>query len=447
MTPKLYRHYRYVGSCSTLLTFPLLILCTLLILATIVTNVGGAHYNEYFVYAGNEYDEGRRPYINDPSLGVEVVFAGVKSISNFAFLGPNDILYLERLEGHVKRLVNGVALPEPLLDLNVADNDGLLGIATAKNENTTYVFLYYTESERGDGGERVGNRLYRYEMKDNELLMPKLLLNLPVEPGPMHHGGELIMGPEGDLYVAIGDIDGWRNDTTKTQAQNYDDGPEPDGRAGILRITQDGEVVGDGLLGDERPLNLYYAYGIRNSFGMDFDPLTGNLWDTENGPEYGDEINLVEPGFNSGYEIVKGKSTDDFDVDELIDFGGKGKYSEPEFSWGTEEQKYTVAPTALKFLNSNKLGEEYENDMFVGDANNGNIYHFDLNDERTGLLMKGSLEDNLATNLAQLEDIILGREFGGITDLQVGPDGYLYVLCQLERDQGAILKIYPVIPT
>jgi glucose/arabinose dehydrogenase len=73
----------------------------------------------------------------------------------------------------------------------------------------------------------------------------------------------------------------------------------PDGRGGILRVTQDGQIVnGEGILGDERPLDLYYAYGIRNSFGMAFDPLIGNLWDTKNGGSY-DETNLVEPGFNS----------------------------------------------------------------------------------------------------------------------------------------------------
>ena len=80
----------------------------------------------------------------------------------------------------------------------------------------------------------------------------------------------------------------------------------PDGRSGILRITQDGKAVGDGILGLIDPLNIYYAYGIRNSFGIDFDPVTGNLWDTENGPEYGDEINLVKPGFNSGWMVVQG---------------------------------------------------------------------------------------------------------------------------------------------
>jgi aldose sugar dehydrogenase len=391
-----------------------------------------------------------QPLMKDPNLRAEIVYEGIDFPTSMAFLGPDDIAVLEKNTGTIKRIVNGNMLSEPLIDLEVANENerGLLGIAIAKNnDEPNYVFVYLTEAEEGDGSDPVSNRLYRYDLKHDKLENARLLLELPVEPGPKHNGGIVTIGPDNNLYVIIGDVSGETAGNSKTQAQNYDDGPEPDGRAGILRITQDGEVVGDGLLGDERPLNLYYAYGIRNSFGMDFDPLTGNLWDTENGPEYGDEINLVEPGFNSGYEIVKGKSTDDFDVDELIDFGGKGKYSEPEFSWGTEEQKYTVAPTALKFLNSNKLGEEYENDMFVGDANNGNIYHFDLNDERTGLLMKGSLEDNLATNLAQLEDIILGREFGGITDLQVGPDGYLYVLCQLERDQGAILKIYPVIPT
>ena len=55
-----------------------------------------------------------------------------------------------------------------------------------------------------------------------------------------------------------------------------------------------------GILGDETPLNLYYAYGVRNSFGINFDPITGNLWHTENGPGEGDEINFVESGFNSG---------------------------------------------------------------------------------------------------------------------------------------------------
>jgi aldose sugar dehydrogenase len=82
---------------------------------------------------------------------------------------------------------------------------------------------------------------------------------------------------------------------------NVNRGVQADGRGGILRITQDGELVELTILRNQHPLDMYYAYGIRNSFGIDFDPETDNLWDTGNGPGFGDEINLVEPGSNSGW--------------------------------------------------------------------------------------------------------------------------------------------------
>jgi len=227
-------------------------------------------------------------------------------------------------------------------------------------------------------------------------------------------------------------------------AQNFKDGLEPDGRAGILRITQNGQPVnGMGILGDGYPLNLYYAYGIRNSFGIDFDPVSGTLWDTENGPSYGDEINLVEPGFNSGWKPISGKLSSSSVggtsgvEDALEDFDGKGKYSDPEYEWGE-----TVGPTALKFLNSDKLGKQYENDLFVGDWNNGNIYHFKLNKERTKLISDSGIEAKLN------EKIIFAKGFsqttsypyGGITDIEVGPDGYLYIA---SYGQGKIFRIVP----
>ena len=95
---------------------------------------------------------------------------------------------------------------------------------------------------------------------------------------------------------------------------------------------------------------------------MDFDPESGFLWDTENGASGKDEINLVEPGFNSGWRQVMGLSSLDsgFDPNKLVDFEGKGKYSDPEFVW-----KMGVGPTALEFFNSYTYGKEYQNDMFV----------------------------------------------------------------------------------
>jgi glucose/arabinose dehydrogenase len=197
-------------------------------------------------------------------------------------------------------------------------------------------------------------------------------------------------------------------------------------------------VDGKGILGDEHPLDMYYAYGIRNGFGLDFDPVTGNLWDTENGGN--DEINLVEPGFNSGWEKVSGKASlqEDFDESDLVDFDGKGKYSDPEFTW-EPKSAFRIAPTSIAFLDSNKFGEQYENDIFVGDVR-GNIYHFNLDQDRTTLLLDGPLADEVANDVSEVEDLIFAKFPGIITDLEVGPDGYLYALLY---DRGELFRIVP----
>lgn len=404
------------------------------------------------------YYSAAEPITNDHNLKAEIVYKGIDFPTSMAFLNSDDILVLEKNNGIVRRIINGMSLSEPLLDVNVANANerGLLGIAVAKNDdNTTNVFLYYTESKERDGNDEcptstdckkgndpLGNRLYRYELIDDKLKNPKLLLDLPTKPGPAHNGGIITLGPDNNVYLVIGELT-----SMGTQASNVQKGLAPDGRGGILRVTQDGRVV-EGILSNTTLLNLYYAYGIRNSFGMDFDPLTGNLWDTENGPGNGDEINLVKPGFNSGWSKVQGmwEVKESFggnavlEPDNLIDFDGKGRYSEPEFAWNN-----TVAPTAVKFLSSDKLGTQYENDLFIGDANNGNIYHFDLNNDRTELVLQGQLTDKVADNISENQDIIWGKGFGIITDIQVGPEGYLYILSiNLPQGRGTIFRIVPV---
>jgi aldose sugar dehydrogenase len=419
-----------------------------------------AHAQEHIVSFSDGED---LPIINDPNLKVELIVQGLDLPTTMAFLGPNDILVLEKDKGTVQRIVNGKILPEPLLDVNVATSVErcMCGIAVSQSDTgITYVFLYFTEAELADSEDLsekkdpLGNRLYRYELVNNKLINPVLLLDLPAIPGPRHNGGAIMIGPDNNLYVPIGDVDGTgMGETFETKAQNYVDGVEPDGRSGILRITQDGNPVGGGvgsssssssssnsILGNTHPLNLYYAYGIRNSFGFDFDPITGSIWDTENGPGNSDEINLVEPGFNSGWQEIQGmaSNTDDdgFDLEEdIVDFEGKGKYSDPELVWMDTE-----GPTAAKFLNSDKLGIQYVNDMFVGDVHNGWIYHFDLNEYRTDLILEGPLADKIANTPEEMQETIFGEGFGGITDLEVGPDGYLYVV---SIGQGAIYRIVP----
>jgi glucose/arabinose dehydrogenase len=395
------------------------------------------------------------PIINDPNLKTEVIANGLELPTGMAFLGPNDILVLEKDKGTVQRILDGKMLPEPLLDVNVANKSerGLLGIAVSKHEDgTTYVFLYYTESQvegndicpvKGEsctGGDvPLGNRLYRYELVDNKLVNPKLLLDLPTTPGPSHNGGVVKIGPDNNVYLVVGDMNYIRNQSAYTIAQNVVDGRPADGRGGILRVTQNGEVVGGvGILGDEDPLNKYYAYGIRNSFGIGFDPVTEKLWDTENGGA-ADEINLVEPGFNSGWKQIIGMTPlqEEFDPDrDLVDFGGKGKYSDPEFAWlqTVESKRVNPAPTAITFLNSDKLGKQYENDMFVGSVKKGTLFNFNLNDDRTELDLN-PLNDKVADTANETEVVTFAHGFGIITDLEVGPDGYLYVV---SLDHGAI---------
>jgi glucose/arabinose dehydrogenase len=401
------------------------------------------------------------PEINDPSLSVEIVYQGISFPTSMAFLGPDDILVLEKDQGTVVRIVNGTMIDKPIFDAAVSNKGerGMLGIAVSEEANNgdednrekrvRNVFLYYSESATGKDEaqeEPLGNRLYRYELEDDEFLNQDLLLDLPANSTSGYHvGGKLVMDSNEDLYLVAGDMD---RDNTETQ--NIDK-QRSVGTSVIYRITMEGEPISDNPLGRNEPLDKFFAYGIRNSFGMDFDPMTGSLWNTENGFVFNDEINLVEPGFNSGWKKVQGMSylEKDFSLDMLVDFDGNGKYSDPEFVWNR-----TVGPTALRFLDSEKYGEEYRNDLFVGDVNNGNLYHFDLNGERTELDLHGVLEDKVANTAEELESIIWGKGFGGIVDMTVGPDGYLYVLTIAEfgelkssleetKAAGTIFRIVP----
>jgi aldose sugar dehydrogenase len=374
-----------------------------------------------------------KPAVINPNLKIETVTTGLVLPTTMAFVGPDDMLVLEKNKGTVQRIVNGQMLDRPLLQVNVSSEveRGMLGIAVSKDNQTgkPLVFLYFTESE---GGEPIASRLYRYELLNDTLVNPILLLDLPAVPGPRHNSGNIIIGPDNNLYVSVGDLDGHI-----TMAQNVKGGGWPDGSSAILRITQDGQALEGGVLGGNGIIKKYYAYGIRNSFGMDFDPVTNMVWDTENGPSYGDEINLIEPGFNSGWLEVQGMAPVDFNYSgDLVNFEGKGNYSDPEFVWTD-----TVGPTAIKFLHSDRLGKQYENDVFVSDITQGNIYHFDLDINRTQLVLEGALADRVSNNNTENEDIIFGEGFGGISDLEVGPyDGYLYIV---SLGHGSIYRIVP----
>jgi glucose/arabinose dehydrogenase len=468
----------------------------------------------------------------DPSLSVSTVAGGLSQPIAMAFIGPNDILVTEKATGLVKRVTNG-SVTGVVLDLAVNSNSerGLLGIALHPNfPGTPYVYLYNTESSTGADTAvaanvpLLGNRVDRFRWNGSILIFDRNIIRLrsfqndrnnvadptlPVLRGN-HNGGVLRFGPDGKLYVIIGDNGrrGWTQNIlegliTNTSGQIADDefgGPLPDNAhltGVILRLNDDGSTPRDnpfhesgeqlgrrigGSLGAEVGDNLQriFAYGVRNSFGMTFDPKKGDLWTTENSGRAFDEINRVERGFNGGWIQFMGplSRVAEFKALEIaVGFGANGPTGlqqtrfppasiadtpedarfrlfdvpgsharDPEFSW-----KYVVPPAGLGFVDGTGLGAQYDGDLIVGSAvaraaNPGHLYRFRLNGGRNRFMFDDErLRDKVADNLSlddfttEGEEILFGTNFGIVTHIETGPDGALYLV---SPSAGSIRKIW-----
>jgi aldose sugar dehydrogenase len=383
------------------------------------------------------------PMLHDDSLAVELIAEGLNLPTGMRFLDDSTLLVLEKNKGQVRVVLDGKLLKEPAIQAEVATGpeQGLLGIAiwNGRNDTTSSVFLYQTQ----DYQENTRNLVYKYVYDKNEKTLENktLILDLPGEPGPFHNGGKIAVGPhDGYIYAVIGDVSSGGG-----MLDNQIPGRPPDDKSVILRVDRDtGAPLQDNpfynYTGDREKLQGYYAYGIRNSFGMDFEPVTGKLWITENGDDVYDEINIAEPGFNSGWHKVMGPigRTNMTVENDLIIFHG-AKYQDPIFSWYTP-----VGVTDIEFVNSTKLGEKYHGNLFVGDINNGNLYFFEVNRDRTGIKFQDPrLFDLVADPVkegddSELSSLILGEGFRRITDIETGPDGLLYILTY---EDGKIYRI------
>ena len=400
----------------------------------------------------------------DPELSVETVVTGLSLPTTMAFVGPDDILVLEKPIGRVRRVLNGTMVGTVLdVAVNQSGERGMLGIAV-DSEDPPHVFLFYTESNV-DGSPPIANRVYRYTWNPTPfpgvLESPLLVLDLPVLPGSGHNAGILVLGPPGEapgvgdgslLYVIIGDLN--RNG----QLQNFPAGAAPDDTSVVLRVQQDGtpapgnpftpycsvtttttctddlDCPGETCLTE---VASYWAYGVRNSFGLTLDPVTGEVWDTENGPDTYDEINRFDPGDNSGWEQIMGPdSRDPQGVGDLFDVPGAGStYSDPEFSWLD-----TIAPTGIVFPFLSNLGPNYDHVTLVADSNNDALYAFPLNSTHTALDLSGfsGVSDLVADTVGERDQFLFGSGFDRPTDLKIGPDGHLYIVAILD---GAIYRV------
>jgi glucose/arabinose dehydrogenase len=448
--------------------------------------------------AQSETSESNTPagILGDEDLEIELVIEGLQSPTSMTFIGNNgDMLILEK-SGEVIHFMNENKTKKSLLNFSAVDDRnerGLLGVAvidatnvhpgtaassttvsdndeeTSTSGNTTsndlalatattdegatssslppaFVFFYVTEASKEDKTQALGNRIYRFEWDhaNKSLSNGTLLLDLPVLPGQNHNGGKLIADSNnGHLYAVIGDLN------RKGTLQNFKNGSLPDDTSAIIRINPDGSPAqGNPFLNvgrsDDNLANLskYYAYGIRNSFGLAIDPLTGNLWDTENGPDGFDEINIVRPGFNSGWAMLMGpiEMSNVTAENDLVSFQDSSSYADPVFSWGK-----AVGVTDIEFYDSDLLGDDYSNNIFVADANNRDLYFFEVNEDRSGLQFENSgiEEDLVASNENERTAVTFGTGFpSSITDIETGPDGYLYVLTY-HPTMGTLFRIVP----
>ena len=369
--------------------------------------------------------EGTSPQIKDSSIKIETIATGINELTTFAFVG-NDILYLEKINGDI-RLIRDGQVSEKILhhfDVYKTTESGLLGITTKDN----LVYIYVSEPLDEEGKIPKANNIYEFLWTGDELVNKKLINTLPSR-NCCHQGGYMVTSPNGEIFATIGDLENIRESGIPSKLQNNEDGGVDDTsiilRVGIVENTISPMTSDD-------PFSHYYAIGIRNSFGLAFDPITGNLWDTENGQVCCDEINLVKENFNSGWALVQGMANENSIsvIPKIENF----EYSNPEFTWDQVN-----APTALA-IPGNNWGEKYQNSLFVSDYIFGKIYKFELNDSRDGFVFQDpSLQDLIFHEGDNSDEIIFATEFGRISDMKFGPDGSLYVASHLSN--GALFKI------
>ncbi len=272
------------------------------------------------------------PAVFDPNLAVRTVVTRLVQPTSMAFLDENAFFVLEKRTGRVQHVVDG-EIAGTALDLNVnySSERGLLGIALHPefHNDEPFVYLYWTASTTGADSDDLakvpllGNRVDRFRWNGTKLLYDGPMIALrayqedPNQPlRGNHDGGVIRFGPDGKLYIIVGDV-GRRGMTQNNLAGPFPDdqfgGPEPDDAhftGVIIRLNADGTTpndnpfyhVGAGMPGQVGAnVQKMFAFGVRNSFGMAFDPISGELWTQENGDDSFDEINRVDPGFNGGW--------------------------------------------------------------------------------------------------------------------------------------------------
>ena len=309
-------------------------------------------------------------------FGVEVVATGLEVPWSLAF-APDGRLFVTERPGRVRVIENGQLLEQPALvvdDVYAVGEAGLLGFAfdpdVARNG---YVYLLYT---RDRPGQSPVNRVVRYRELNNTLAEAVVLLD-DIPAATTHDGGRVKLGPDGALYVTMGD------------ARMVDDAQDVAALNGkIFRLKTDGTTPAGNPFASP-----VFSYGHRNPQGLDWHPATGDLWATEHGDVGNDELNRIESGANYGWPTIEGDAT-------MPGMTTPARFFSP-----------SIAPSGAAFYVGSAM-PGFRNDLFFATLRGEHLHRVRFNPADPSRILSD-------------ERLLEGR-FGRLRDVMTGPDGALY---------------------
>lgn len=332
---------------------------------------------------------------------LETVVSGARFPVNLAFLPDGTLLYSEKNSGAVRAVMpNGQLVGEAVADFPTAGlaQGGLLGLAIdpdfAQNG-----YLYAGHSANllpfDNAWPRSEYRVVRVT-QENLRTMPGSEVRIATFPAsslPGHEGGNIHFGPDGMLYVSIGDR--LNNTAPNIEAQ------DPAALAGkIIRLRPDGTIPDDNPFGGDV---MSFAIGLRNTFDFAFDPVGGGLFGGDNG--FGgptEELNLIEAGGNYGWPMVGGFADT---PDETAFAAATASYRDPLLI-------IDIAPTGVAFNETTRYGDGFVNDLFIAEWVPGTIRRVRLSGDRRSVVM---------------DEVFASGIPDGMNDIAFGPDGLLYI--------------------
>jgi glucose/arabinose dehydrogenase len=397
--------------------------------------------------------------LTDSRLKVETWAMSLSQPTTFTWIGPGELLVIQKGDGKVKWYKDGV-FKGTALDLKVQNDSerGGLGIAADPDfVNNSHVYVYYsTTSASGDSANSSkwsDNRVERYDWNGSTLTNKfGPLVAFPTDSaqsnGPNHDGGVIRFGADGMLYGQTGDLNRGRmgGGNERVEQNTATSGSAMVG--GFFRLMSDGSIPGDNpFVGESDPnLHLWWTYGLRNAFGFTWDAVTGSLWDTENGPNVYDEINLVPKGMNSGWLKIMGPDSRNatyfengntsYDVSDLTMLTNS-VYQDPALSFLSP-----IGITSIGFIHSTLYPPDLRENVIVGDNNTGDLYFLTMKPARDSFKLPAGLGDKVVDSSNERNKIVWGSNWQVPTDIQMGADGYVYVA---SLGLGKILRIRPLV--